>query len=246
MTTKHIITDNIDNLTSIWKSIGEIHQSYTEQPHYAWVDMKDKSWPNRLWLQSTATTENIDHCINTIKSTSTEVLLIHPTNKENNTEHLFLEKGFQISFSQIGMSLPLTTSYKLDRQIELKQVKTNAEAKVWSKRFKQAFGYEICPETISKTSGAISYYLCNYESKALGTLILHQTGKVVGAHALGILPEMRKQGFANTIMKTIINQSIENKAEVMTLQASEMGKNIYLNLGFKTDFILNTYSYSKK
>ncbi len=52
---------------------------------------------------------------------------------------------------------------------------------------------------------------------------------------------MRKRGFAEQIMKRLTNMAVENGSEYVTLQASDMGKNIYLQLGFEEQFVIKNY-----
>lgn len=242
--TTNILQENFNNLTSIWKIIGQNYQAFNIQPEFEWVNMKDKSWPNRLWLTKPVDSYILDKATKLIQSTKTPILLPHYSKKDNDSEKLFIQKGFHISFSQIGMSLNLEHTHKVEKYIDLKPVKNLEDANLWSHLFEQSFGYQICPNTIANTCHNIKYDITSYQNQPIGTLITHQTDSIFGVHALGIIPNKRKQGFADAIMKTIINQAIENQTKVMTLQASEMGKHMYLNLGFKIDFTLNTYAYN--
>lgn len=92
-----------------------------------------------------------------------------------------------------------------------------------------------------KSKSEIQFYLLHYQENTIGTLLLHQTEKTMGVHSLGILPDFRKLGFAEEIMHQIINHSIENQYEIMTLQSSPMGRNIYLRLGFEEVFLMSNY-----
>lgn len=241
MTTPSLHTKNLNNLTSIWKLIGQTYKAFSSGSSFEWVDMNSKTWPNRLWLTKPASPQLLDEAIRQLKSTTTSMVLPHYTTIENPTEPMFTSKGFKVAFTQIGMSLQLKNTFSVEKEICLTRVKNRADAELWSTLFEQSFGYFICPETIANTCNAVEYYITSHQTNPIGSLLMHQTGSIVGAHALGIIPQMRKQGFAKSIMQTVINKAIKDNAKIMTLQASDMGKNIYLNLGFKTDFILNNY-----
>jgi len=43
-------------------------------------------------------------------------------------------------------------------------------------------------------------------------------------------------------MKLLINIAVENGNEHITLQASNMGKNLYIKLGFKEQFSIKNYT----
>jgi len=61
----------------------------------------------------------------------------------------------------------------------------------------------------------------------------------------GIIPEQRRKGFAEQMMVNILSQSAEQGFKYSTLQASELGKGLYLKLGFKEQFIIKSYSLNK-
>lgn len=240
MTTTRI-SENINNLTSVWATIGQVYKTYSSRSNFAWVDMKNKTWPNRLWLNQPLSKPLLKEVKQVINSANTEVLIPHISTKTNPTEDVFKSEGFLPVFHQIGMSLELKEQMDEQTKITLKPVTSKAEAEKWSLLFEQSFGYFICSKTIENTCNHINYYISYIDHNPIGTLLLHSTNSIIGAHALGIIPEMRRNGYAEQIMKRIINQAIEDKKTHMTLQASEMGKNIYTKLGFETDFILNTY-----
>ncbi len=241
MTTQTLYTENINNLTSIWKSIGQIHQAHTSTLNIEWVDMQDKTWPNRLWLTSPVTSKLLEQAKQHLQSTSTQILIPYYSTESEPTETLFNASGFKSLFHQIGMSLKLENPFQVESSVQLKRVNTKEDAKLWSTFFEQSFGYFISPETIANTCHSIEYYITYSGEAPIGTLILHTTNAIIGVHAMGIIPQMRRKGYAEQIMKTIINQAIEQDLDYMTLQASEVGKKVYDKLGFTTDFVLNTY-----
>lgn len=241
MTTQTLHTENIHNLTSIWKSIGQIYQAHTSTLDMEWVDMQDKTWPNRLWLTSPVTPQRLEQAKQHLQSTSTQILIPYYSTASEPTEALFNTSGFKALFHQIGMSLKLDHPFQVESSVQLKRVITKEDAKLWSTFFEQSFGYFISPDTIADTCHSIEYYITYSDKAPIGTLILHTTNSIIGVHAMGIIPEMRRKGYAEQIMKTIINQSIKRGLDYMTLQASEVGKKVYDKLGFTTDFVLNTY-----
>ncbi len=83
--------------------------------------------------------------------------------------------------------------------------------------------------------------LVHFEEKPIGTLTLFQTGNVMGIHGVGVIPEMRKKGFAEEIMKFAINEAIDVGCEYAQLQASALGKGIYTRLGFEDLFLITNY-----
>lgn len=83
--------------------------------------------------------------------------------------------------------------------------------------------------------------MVHFKETAIGTLTLFQTEKIMGIHGVGVIPEMRKKGFAEEIMKFAINEAIDADAQYAQLQASDLGKDIYRRLGFEDLFLIKNY-----
>jgi predicted GNAT family acetyltransferase len=88
----------------------------------------------------------------------------------------------------------------------------------------------INKETLVHNYENVKFYLVHLGEKPIGTLTLFQTGNIMGIHGVGVIPEMRKRGFAEEIMKFAINEAVDANAEYAQLQASPLGKNIYSRL----------------
>ena len=59
---------------------------------------------------------------------------------------------------------------------------------------------------------------------------------------MGVIPEMRRKGFAEQMMVNLLHWSTEQQFTYATLQASAMGKGLYLKLGFEEQFTMKNYS----
>ena len=157
------------------------------------------------------------------------------------TSNILENNGFKLKFEQIGMSRKLNTSFEIKNSLYIQTVSNNSEAKLWTEIFKNSFGYTINLETIIKTFKKINYYIAFHNNVAVGTAMSFKTNNIMGVHSVGIPPEMRRKGYAEQIMKILINLAVKNGCEYMTLQASDMGKNMYLKLGFKEQFTIKNY-----
>ncbi|MDO6803850.1 GNAT family N-acetyltransferase [Wenyingzhuangia sp. 1_MG-2023] len=242
-TTTKNSTKNIQNLTSLWKTVGNIFNVYSKKSEFEFCEIQHSEWPNRIWGVPNIT-QNILESIQQKIATTNATITLPIWNELNTKQKMLLEhNGFVFIFEQIGMSLVLNQPLKTNGSILLKQVTNLDEAELWSTLFKESFGYAISTETIVKTCKSVCYYLAYDKNTAVGTAITHTTNKVVGIHSVGIPPAMRRKGYAAEIMKLLINTSLENNAELITLQASNMGKNIYLKLGFKEEFVIKNYRW---
>lgn len=232
---------NINNLIELWKVVAIPFQGYFSNDYFGCSYIKDTQWPNRIWINKQPFSEQ--------KLRNIKEKLGH--NYSNCTLSLFTAKDKEISSKKVpslklkslqyGMSLKLTHKFKTQRNIQFEKVKNKDEAKLWSNTFFSAFGYEISPKIVASAKDKIPFYLVYFEEELVGTIILFTTHNIAGIHSLGIIPKKRKQGFATEIMYHILNQSIDSKLSLATLQASEMAKGIYLKIGFSIDFIMENY-----
>lgn len=53
-----LIKDNIDNLTTLWKTVATPLLSYHKNDPFEFSQIKNSGWPNRLWSREDITEEN--------------------------------------------------------------------------------------------------------------------------------------------------------------------------------------------
>jgi hypothetical protein len=254
---------NINNLISLWKTVAQAFQNYIEQKSFSYCYILDSEWPNRIWLNESNLSinsqprfytikqildddENIKEkvfqkIVEVIKDSKIPLSLSYWSDFEN-TQHSTIEKfGLVKKSEQIGMSLVFGQKFESINRISLKRIDNENEAILWSNIYPKSFGYKISSEILMRTKQPISYYLVYLGQKLIGTVITYETRSVIGIHGLGIIPEFRKQGFAEEVMVLLINGAIDKKIKSATLQSSKLGKNIYLKMGFKADFLMTNY-----
>lgn len=239
------IHQNIQNLFSLWEIVSNCAGEYYQSEKISVAKIPNSEYPNRIWLKQYP---NIlaNEILQEIKSIAMES--IEPLRFSFFTDDFSPMKdeklqsfGFVKKSEQYGMSLVLTEKKLTTNRLQFKKVETKEQSEIWSDVFRKCFGYLISAESVYKSKSEIQFYLLHYQENTIGTLLLHQTEKTMGVHSLGILPDFRKLGFAEEIMHQIINHSIENQYEIMTLQSSPMGRNIYLRLGFEEVFLMSNY-----
>lgn len=237
----NLIKDNIDNLTALWKTVGLPFKKYFERPEFNYCEIENSDWPNRLWFTKDLTPDSIKKALNTLNSINKKLTLPY-WDIYDSKSYKFLEKsGFTILFEQVAMVLKMSEQYEFEQSLELKRVLDLEGADLWEKIYPQSFGYKISSETVLKTCNNIEYYLAYNQYQPIGTSIVFKTNGVSGIHGVGVIPEMRRKGFAEEIMKNVLNKSLLSGSKYATLQASKMGKDLYLKLGFEEQFGIKNY-----
>lgn len=232
---------NIDNLISLWKTVGSSYQRYTTNKSFSYCQIPNSEWPNRIWFNKEVDEDTLEKVAGIIKSSPIPLSVSSWSNFDNKLHSVFGQFGFSEKSQQIGMSLKLTHKFEQPNRLELKRVTEPNHAKIWAELYPQSFGYGITEEIVNRTKDKIQFYLIYKEQQAIGTAITHDTGGVIGIHGMGIVPLFRKQGFAREAMTYLLNKAITENKKLATLQSSAMGKSIYKNMGFTEDFLMTTY-----
>ena len=236
----NLIKDNIDNLTTLWRTVATPLLSYHKNDPFQFSQIQNSGWPNRLWFREEITEENLPQILDIIKNNPGLVIPYWDVFGSNSKE-IFEKNGFEIRNQLVAMALKLDQKFELENKLHFKRVLNEEDAKTWSDIYPLSFNYVISKETLVHNYENVKFYLVHLDEKPIGTLTLFQTGKVMGIHGVGVIPEMRKKGFAEEIMKFAINEAIDAKAEYAQLQASPLGKNIYSRLGFEDLFSITNY-----
>lgn len=243
MQTINLIKDNIDNLTTLWKTVAAPLLSYHKNDPFQFIQIKNSGWPNRLWFREDITEENFPQ-IQKIMEKNPGLIIPYWDIFGSNSKEIFEKNKFQIRIQLMAMALKLGEKFPLENNLTFKRVLNEEDAKIWSDIYPLSFGYIISKETLVHNYENVTFYLVHLDEKPIGTLTLFQTENVMGIHGVGVIPEMRKKGFAEEIMKFAINGAIDAGTEYAHLQASPSGKGIYTRLGFEDLFLITNYQLS--
>jgi len=235
-----LIKDNIDNLTALWKTVATPLLSYHKSDGFEFSQIKNSGWPNRLWFREDITEENLPQILDIIEK-NPGLIIPYWDIFGSHSNTIFEKNGFKIRIQLAAMALKLSEKFPLLNNLTFKRVLNEEDAKTWSDIYPLSFSYVISKETLVHNYETIKFYLVHLDEKPIGTLTLFQTGKVMGIHGVGVIPEMRKRGFAEEIMKFALNEAIDSGAEYAHLQASPLGKGIYTRLGFEDLFLITNY-----
>lgn len=235
-----LIEENINNLTQLWKTVGIPFLSYHKNDTFEYCKIENSGWPNKLWLRKDITKNDLPDIKKVMQSNSGLVLPYWDIYKTKSYEILDAY-GFTVKTEQVAMALKLDQKFTMQNNLSFKRVSEEQDAKIWSDLYPNAFGYVISKEILIHNHNDVQFYLVSLEEKPIGTFMLFQTENNIGIHGVGVIPEMRRKGFAEEIMKFALNLSIDLKTDYALLQASAMGKDIYTRLGFEDLFVIKNY-----
>lgn len=233
---------NINNLTSLWRTVGVAAGNYSEHENFCCSRVPDAQWPNRIWLKKVANTDILSEIRQVTQQSEQPLTTSYWSDFDDDSLLLFEQNGFQTKSVQIGMSLDVNGKFDVQNRVQLKRISTADEAHIWAVLYPQSFGYVIAAETVIKTKDQVHYELVYLGREAIGTAIAFETGNTVGIHGMGIIPAYRKQGFAEEVMLRLLNRAFDAGKIHVTLQASAMGKGVYQKIGFSEDFLMTNYT----
>lgn len=238
---KDISKMNIQNLTSLWKKVSISFQGFFPGDEFDYCQIQNSDWPNRLWFNQNVNEKSLKKAIKIIRSSTVNLSFSYWDDFNSPINQLIEKSGFIKKSEQIGMFLKLNQKYQEQNRLSFQIVTEKDQAKLWADLYPQSFGYQISDEILIKTTREVQYYLIYFENNPIGTAITFQTDNIIGIHGIGIIPEMRKRGFAEEIMYFILNRAIDEKIEYAMLQSSSMGKGVYLRMGFTDLFLMTNY-----
>ncbi len=235
-----LIKANINNLTSLWLTGGQLAGQYIEECGYQVSISEVGEWPNKLWFNKAIDRQTL-HDIQ-LKWNLDGVSLPIWGKDLAKQERLLKASGFEEKLTQVAMSMDLTHAPEHVDRVVIQKVTSEQIAETWSRLFQESFGYEISAETVIKTIGSIEYFIGKHDGVPVGTAVLFidQHG-IAGIHSMGVIPTQRRKGYAEELLIHMLNIARMKGANYATLQASEMGKGLYLKTGFKEDFTIKTF-----
>lgn len=236
----NLIKANTNNLTTLWKIGGEYVQ---EQNHHLSL-AENGEWPNKLWF----TTPPSVRALQLLKlKWNLDKISIPIWGEDLLKQSLRLKaNGFHEKLSQVGMSMKLSQRPSLANRFSVIKVTDNDSAKLWSQLFQKAFGYEIGVKTVIQTMNSIDYLIGNHNGFPVGTAVLFvDQFNTAGIHSMGVIPSERRKGYAEELLLQILFKAQQKGCKLVTLQASEMGKGLYLKTGFQENFIIKTFTNTK-
>lgn len=235
-----LIKANTNNLTALWKAGGQLAGQYIEEPGYQLSISESGEWPNKLWFTKPMDMQTI---MDIQIKWNLDKLSVPVWGDDIERKELMLKaSGFKEKLTQVAMSMNLANAPDHVERLIIQKVTSKPMAKAWSQLFQDAFGYEISIDTVYKTMNSIEYFIGKHDRVPVGTAVLFKDQQgIAGIHSMGVIPSQRRNGYAEELLIHMLNIARMKGATYATLQASDMGKGLYLKTGFQENFIIKTF-----
>ena len=224
------------NLKGLWRQIGLRSGQLIDNQVFSGVYLPKEEWPNRIWLRDETEIENWEQALAALRQNPQLGL-----------------SSFQSSIAPIEGLTEQSRQYGMIRKrerknssskLKLKRVNTRQEASQWAQLFHHSFSYSISEAVVFKNQKLVEFYLGMQQSTPVGTLMLYADKDSLGLHSMGIPPQFRRKGLATELMLAAFELVKDRPQEHLVLQASEIGKGLYLKLGFKEHFLQLNFKLS--
>jgi GNAT superfamily N-acetyltransferase len=175
------------------------------------------------------------------------------TKPANLAEHLTTH-GFTHIGDGIGMAIDLSNMNEAERApagFRIIEVEDDDSLKTWCRRSGTGFGipehaipsiFEYFTMDI-KLKQPLKFYLGLLDGKPVATSMYYLAKGVAGIYFVATLAEARNKGIGFAITQKPLLEARKMGYRVGILQASKMGKPVYLRLGFKEYSLIGSYSW---
>lgn len=233
---------NIHNLIDLWQLVNQSADSHVIRDAFDYGIIDYSDWPNRLWFVNSPNQDDLDMAKKIISSTTTRIIVPFWDIDGNDYDKLFEQNNFSKVLEQVGMFLDMRKGSFEPSDILLQKVQDKSSALQWEMLFEKAFNYRIDHQLLLNTYEEVDYLIAYEQNAPAGTAVMFKSGnELMGIHSMGVIPEMRRKGIAEKMMHSILSDIALKGYRYTTLQASAMGKGLYLKLGFEEQFHMANY-----
>lgn len=239
-----LFSANLHNLTELYRAMGA-----SPINDYLYLCQQ---WPFRAWRQ-----QDLHPHQDSATALPSELLAQLPAEtkvptfgRQPERERHLLAAGFTAASQQTAMMLAITeytSPQQIDSSVTLRAATEAATRQAWVDTCSAAFGYTVDSDVINRVAqdSRSQIFLAELDGCAAATILTFTTefqGKSVrGVHQLGVAPNFRRRGLARTLMQSCLAQAGIDNIDFVSLQASSLAKDLYLELGFQELFTISNY-----
>ncbi|MEW9799641.1 GNAT family N-acetyltransferase [Alteromonas sp. CYL-A6] len=219
------VSHNIKNMISLWHLYG------AQSKEKLWHSV---SWPHRVWHDSLEPDVTIATLAHASLAKEQKIVMLQ---EQQQLTPAWLAR-YQVDGGLQLMNIDLTTStFSRCYKTTLMPVSSESISQIneFSALCSKGFGYAIDTLVLKKVAkmSSVKLMLLAVDGRSVATALLHKTERVLGIYQIAVPAEHRGKGYATSIMLHILNYAQQKSFQYACLQASEMGQNLYLKLGFK-------------
>ncbi len=220
----------------------------------SWISNSSLNFLNTIFaLPSKASTQIIENIfINILEKKYPAYLLFNDKEVSEDFEKALLLHNFEIASKWSGMTLEIKQLYAATPlpDFEIRLAHSYKELKDWlsiieTGLFRNMEKLEFSFFKNLLNDPKINFYLAYYQKQPATAIMSFNSDDVCGLYLLATLPQYRRMGMADTLMKEAINHGYRQGMKYSTLQATEAGYKIYERMGFKECCEIKFFRFKK-
>ena len=164
--------------------------------------------------------------------------------KPDNLDECLKSHGFIHRIDLVGMAIDLLNMYEnvsVPSTLTITEVNDIRNLRIWCHTTSIGYGFPEGEEQALLNwfvkdihlQQSLKFYLGWLEGKPVATSLLFWAEGVAGVYFVATIPEVRRQGIGFAITLKPLQEGREMGYRISILQASKMGKPVYLRMGFK-------------
>ena len=159
-------------------------------------------------------------------------------------------KKIQHRLTLVNMSLDLNNyTSEIKHNGNIYQVESQSDAFDFAIIATESFGYKVdgmIVYNLSKDSSQSKLFIYKEKNETLGCgIVFFDKNNLAGFHLIGTIPKGRGKGIGKSITEKLISEALIHNSKYCVLNASKMGEQIYMNLGFTAFGKIDNYSILK-
>jgi hypothetical protein len=239
------------NIEALFTLIGKIpNQECKSTEHFDYIKTQNSLWPNKLYNLK-ATSNNIDDVLNEIEKKVKlgilpKQLLVEPSNENLEIIGKLKARNYkQGSWATMWHNMLSVKENHPIENFEIKEVSDEKMLLVWQNIVETGLmgGEPLNPEIFKwllKDKNCF-FFLGLANNKPVASSMLFNHNKIGGIYLVATLSSHRKKGYGSQITNCCVLKAKETNCIETHLQATDLGKSVYLNLGFKESGKVNIF-----
>ncbi|MBM9579414.1 GNAT family N-acetyltransferase [Leptospira sp. 201903070] len=218
-----------------------------DRENFIFYSNVDSNWFTRIVLKETLSPISLKEEILKLKEDgySSDVLDFLPSRDH---ENILKELGYKDCNGQLGMYLSgepiLFDKNNFRNNLNIRKIESDEELKNWLKIVNASFESDDRENLYLKLLDQNSFRIFGgfIDQSLVTTGMTFFNGKSFGLYSITTDPQRRGFGYASVLVNNILEELRKEFSGIIILHATEMGKKIYENFGFKKSMLLRHWS----
>ena len=218
---------NISNMVALWRCYG------AELRGNLWYSL---GWPHRVWHDSLERWQVVKSLQWTQLNSKHQLVTV--ANNSAASQEYGCRLQSEVSLTLMHLAVPKSSRQLAEAtDLELLNQDDSDGITAFVDMCSEGFGYamEVKPLQRAAKMDGVKLGFLRAHGERVATVLLYKQGMTLGIFQVAVPSAYRGKGYATEVMHHSMRWAQVEGVKLMTLQASEMGLNLYRRLGFQED-----------